>query len=254
MNVRERRALILQLIESEGEVTVRDLSRRAGVSEMTVRRDLEILASRGALVRLHGRAIAPVLRSQEPPFDVRAATASEAKTKIGALAADLIKEGESVILDTGTTTLEVARALGGRRNLTVFTPSLRVATILADEPGIRLMLCGGIVRRGELSLTGDLAVNSFADFRFDTAVIGVGGIDPTAGLTEHNLDDARVKRAEVEAARRIVVVADATKLGRVAFARICPLDQVDVLVTDRSAPSDLITAIEEAGVEVRVPE
>jgi DeoR/GlpR family transcriptional regulator of sugar metabolism len=252
MDVRERRALILQLIETEGEVSVRDLSRRIGVSEMTVRRDLETLASRGALIRLHGRAVAPVSRSYEPPFDVRAGTATEAKARIGALAANLIEEGETVVLDVGTTTLEVARALRGRRNLTVLTPSLRIANVLAEEPGIRLMVCGGILRPGELSLVGDLAVAAFRDFRFDTAVLGVGGIDVTAGLTEYNLEDARVKRAAVETARRILVVADATKLGRVAFARICPLAEIDVLVTDRSAPADLVAAIKEAGVEVRV--
>ncbi|MER3452283.1 MAG: decarboxylase, partial [Acidimicrobiia bacterium] len=228
MNVRERRALILELIESEGEVTVRDLSRRAGVSEMTVRRDLEVLAGRGVLVRLHGRAVAPVLRSYEPPFDVRAGTATQAKVRIGVMTAGLIQDGETVILDSGTTTLEVARALRGRRNITVLTTSLRIANILDQEPGIRLMLSGGIIRPGELSLTGDLTVGALDGLRFDTAIIGVGGIDPAAGVTEYNPDDARVKRAEVAASRRVIVAADAAKLGRVAFARVCALEEVDV--------------------------
>jgi DeoR/GlpR family transcriptional regulator of sugar metabolism len=219
---------------------------------MTVRRDLEVLAGRGALVRLHGRAVAPVPRSYEPPFDVRAGVAPQAKVVIGRVAAGLIEEGETIILDSGTTTLEVARALRGRRNLTVLTPSLRFANTLEQEPGIRLMLSGGIVRPGELSLTGDLAVRALDDLRFDTAVMGVGGIDPSAGVTEYNLEDARVKRAEVAAARRVIVAADASKLGRVAFARVCSLEEVDVLVTDSAAPPELVAAIEEAGVEVRI--
>jgi DeoR/GlpR family transcriptional regulator of sugar metabolism len=252
MDVRERRALILQLIETEGEVSVADMSQRAGVSEMTVRRDLEALEGRGALIRLHGRAVAPVSRSYEPPFDVRVGSAPIAKERIGALAAGLLAEGETVVLDVGTTTLEVARALKGRRNITVLTPSLPIANVLAEDPGIRLMLTGGVLRPGERSLVGDLAVGSFRDYRFDTVVLGVGGIDLEAGLTEYNLDDTRVKRAAIEIARRIVVVADATKLGRVAFARICPLAQVDVLVTDAAAPAELIASIEDAGVEVRL--
>lgn len=252
MDVRERRALILQLIETQGEVSVADVSQRVGVSEMTVRRDLEALEGRGALIRLHGRAVAPVSRSYEPPFDVRVGSAPAAKERIGALAASLLAEGETVVLDVGTTTLEVARALKGRRNITVLTPSLPIANVLAEEPGIRLMLTGGVLRPGERSLVGDLAVGSFRDYRFDTVVLGVGGIDLEAGLTEYNLDDTRVKRAAIEIARRIIVVADATKLGRVAFARICPLAQVDVLVTDGAAPADLIASLEDAGVEVRL--
>jgi DeoR/GlpR family transcriptional regulator of sugar metabolism len=252
VDLQERRALILQLIESQGEVSVSDLSRRADVSEMTIRRDLEVLEGRGLLVRLHGRAIAPVSRSYEPPFDLRVGSASSAKQQIGALAAGLITEGETVILDVGTTTLEVARALSGRRNITVLTPSLPIANVLAEDPGIRVMVTGGVLRPGERSLVGDLAVASFREFRFDTVVLGVGGIDLAAGLTEYNLDDARVKRAALEIARRIVVVADATKLGRVAFARICPVEQVDILVTDRNAPADLVASLEDAGVEVRL--
>ncbi len=146
----------------------------------------------------------------------------------------------------------MARALKGRRNITVLTPSLPIANVLAEDPGIRLMLSGGVLRPGERSLVGDLAVGSFRDYRFDTVVLGVGGIDLEAGLTEYNLDDTRVKRAAIEIARRIIVVADATKLGRVAFARICPLAQVDVLVSDAGAPADLVASIEDAGVEVRL--
>lgn len=251
MKLRERRALILNLVERESGLSVGELSRRCGVSQMTIRRDLEALGRRGILIRMHGRAVAAGSRSYEPPFDVRVASASQAKARIGALCAELFSDGETVILDVGTTTLEVARALHGRRNLTVLTASLHVAEVLAEEPGIRVMMTGGILRPGEQSLIGDLAEGSFRDLRFDTLVLGVGGIDPEAGLTEYNLDDARVKRAAVEVARRVVVVADSSKLGRVAFARICPLSRVDILVTDQSAPADSLAAIAELGVTVR---
>ena len=252
MNLRERRALILDLIAKHGEISVADVSHRVGVSEMTTRRDLATLEKRGALVRLHGRAVAPVSRSYEPPLEVRRDHAPFAKERIGRAAAHLIAEGETVILDTGTTTCEVARALVGRRNITVLTTSLVIAELLADEPGIRVMLPGGVIRRGERSLVGDLAVQSFGQFRFDTVVLGVGGIDVEVGLTEYNLEDAQVKRAAIATGRRLIVVADASKLGRVAFARICPLGRVDVLVTDDSAPPDTLAALEAAGLEVLV--
>ena len=252
MDVRERRALILTILETEGEVSVIDLSRRTTVSEMTVRRDLDALERRGVLVRLHGRAVAATSRSYEPPFDVRVAEAGDAKERIGAACAGLITEGETVVLDVGTTTLAVAHALKGRRNITVLTASLPIANVLAEEPGIRVMLTGGVLRPGERSLVGDLAVKSFRDFRFDVVVLGVGGIDIRDGLTEYNLDDARVKRAAIEIGRRLIVVADASKLGRVAFAHICPIERVDLLVTDTTAAPDVVASLGDAGLEVRL--
>jgi DeoR/GlpR family transcriptional regulator of sugar metabolism len=150
----------------------------------------------------------------------------------------------------GTTTLEVAKGLRGRWNITVLTPSLRAAEVLADEAGIRLMLTGGVVRSGERSLVGDHAERAFADLRFDTFVMGVGGIEAQAGLTEFNLEDARVKRAALASAQRCVVVADSSKLGRVAFAGICPLEDIDVLVTDAEAAPDDLAPVEAADVEV----
>lgn len=245
--------MVLELLDARGEVTVAELSARAGVSEMTVRRDLGALERHGALKRVHGGAITAVSRSYEPPFAVRAKRRIEVKETLGRLAADLVSDGESLVLDVGTTTLEVARALKGRRNITILTPNLWAADVLADEPGIRLMVTGGMVRPGERSLVGDLAERAFGELRFDTFFMGVGGIDERAGLTEFNLDDARVKRAALASARRCVVMADASKLGKVAFARICPLERVDVIVTESGISADMVAPLSAAGVEVVVP-
>ena len=231
-------------------MTVAEVSVLTEVSEMTVRRDLEALERQGALKRVHGGAISAVSSSYEPPFSVRAQRARAAKERIGEVAAGLLGEGETVILDVGTTALEVAESLRGRWNISIMTPSLRAGEVLADESGIRLMLTGGVVRAGERSLVGDHAERAFADLRFDTFVMGVGGIEGQAGLTEFNLDDARVKRAALARARRCVVVADSSKLGRVAFAGICPLEQVDVVVTDAQAAPDDLAPLEAADVEV----
>lgn len=250
MDVRLRRELVLELLERKGRVTVAEVSAVAEVSEMTVRRDLEALERDGALKRVHGGAISAVSTSYEPPFAVRMQRATTAKERIGRAAAALIREGETVILDVGTTTLEVAKALQGRRNIRILTPSLRAADILADEGGIHLIVTGGVVRPGERSLIGDHAERAFADLRFDTFVMGVGGIERRAGLTEFNLDDAGVKRAALASSQRCLVVADSSKLGRVAFAGICPLDRMDVLVTDAQAAPDDLAPLEAADVEV----
>jgi DeoR/GlpR family transcriptional regulator of sugar metabolism len=250
MDVRVRRELLLELLERKGRVMVSEISALAEVSEMTVRRDLEALEREGALKRVHGGAISVVSTSYEPPFGARARRNIAAKERIGRVAGDLLQEGETVILDVGTTPLEVAKSLRGRRKLTVLTPSLRAAEVLAEEPGIRLMMTGGVVRPGERSLVGDYAERAFSELRFDTFVMGVGGIHAEAGLTEFNLDDARVKRGALQSAQRCVVVADSSKLGRIAFALICPLEKVDVVVTEADAAPDELAPLEAADVEV----
>jgi DeoR/GlpR family transcriptional regulator of sugar metabolism len=250
MDVRNRRNLVLQLLEQQGEVSVSNISLSAGVSEMTIRRDLDALAQDGLLKRVHGGAIGVVSRSYEPPFAARIERNFELKRKIGEAAASLVGDGETLILDVGTTVLETARALRSRHNLTVLTASIRAMDLLAGGEGIQLMSTGGVVRRGEMSLVGDLAERAFDDLRFDSFVMGVGGIDLKEGLTEFNPEDARVKKHALMSARRCIVVADHTKLGKIAFSRIAPLDRVDVLVTDRRADSEILDGFRSVDVEV----
>lgn len=253
MTAASRRHLaIVDLLEVDRKVSVGELSQRFGVSEMTVRRDLESLEQAGALSRVHGGAVTAQSRAYEPPFALRAVRNVEAKERIGVAAAALLHEGETVVLDAGTTTLAVARALKGRRNLRLMVLSLHLADLLVDEPGLTVMLGGGTARAGERSLIGHLAERSFAELRFDTVVLTVGGVDLDGGVTEYNLDDAAVKRAAFASARRCIAVADASKLGRTAFARVCSIEHLDVLVTDASAaPADL-AKFRDAGVEIIV--
>jgi DeoR/GlpR family transcriptional regulator of sugar metabolism len=252
MELQVRREIVLELLQERGEVSVAELSERAGVSPMTIRRDLEVLEQDGALRRVHGGAISLASRGYAAPYSVRAKRDVEAKERIGQAAAALLAERETIILDVGTSTLQVARALHRRRNLTVLTPSLQIANILSRNRGIRLMLTGGTVASGELSLVGDLAEEAFARLRFDTFVMGVGGIDVEAGCTEYSPDDARVKRAALACVQRCIVVADSSKLGKVTFAQVCPLNRVDLLVTDAGAAPDDLAALEAEHVEVVV--
>ena len=247
-----RREIALELLQERGEVSVAELSERAAVSPMTIRRDLEVLEQEGVLRRVHGGAISLASRGYAAPYSVRAKRDVTVKERIGQATAVLLAERETVILDVGTTTLQVARALHRRRNLTVLTPSLQIANVLSRNKGIRLMLTGGTLAPGELSLVGDLAEEAFSRLRFDTFVMGVGGIDVEAGCTEYSLDDARVKRAALACVRRCIVVADSSKLGKVTFAQVCPLDRVDLLITDGGAAKDDLAALEAERVEVVV--
>ena len=251
MSAADRHEQILEVLERDGRLSVSEFSAHMDVSEMTVRRDLQVLEERGALARVHGGAVPVQSRSYEPPFAVRALRNAEAKRRIGEAAAALLQDGETVVLDGGTTMLEVARALRGRE-LRVLAVNLRVAAVLVDEPGISLMVSGGSVRPDEQSFVGPLAERAFADLAFDTLVLAAGGVDGRTGVTDYRLEDASLKRAALASARRCIVVADAGKLGDVVFARICPLAYVDVLVTDDGAPPALLAELREADVEVVV--
>lgn len=221
-----------------------------GVSEMTVRRDLEQLENQGLCERVHGGAVPAVSRSYEPPFGVRAEQRVDAKARIGKAVAAMLADHETVLLDIGTTTLEVARALKSHRGLTVVTHSLRIASELAEERGLRVICLGGIVRPGEQSLVGRSTEEAMQQFYVDVCVLGVGGLDADAGLTEFNLDDAAIKRVAIERGRRVIVATDAAKLGAVAFAAIAPVDVVDTVVTDAPADHPEVDRLVQAEVAV----
>jgi DeoR/GlpR family transcriptional regulator of sugar metabolism len=153
-------------------------------------------------------------------------------------------------LDVGTTTLEVAKCIAGMQNLTVITSGLRIAAVLANSSGIRLIVSGGILRDGEQSMVGHLAERALQDFNVDKAFIGVGGLDPLNGLTEFNLDDTLVKRVIIEHAKKVIVVADSSKLGRTCLNAVAPLSRVDVLVTDADAPQEVVALLRQRGIQV----
>ncbi len=246
----ERREAVQKHLTAQGEAGFTELAEMFNVSEMTIRRDLELLELDGLVRRVRGGAISVVSRAYEPPFSVRALTASAAKEAIGKAAALLVNDGDTIVLDVGTTTLALARALHGKHGITVVTPSLPVAVELGPNPDIRVIVTGGQVRSDELSLTGGMAEDTFSMLNCDHAFIGIAGVRSQPGLTEYNPFDARVKRAAIGAARRVVALADASKLGRVAFTTVVPLSAVDVLVTDAEASHHELLEIAAAGVEV----
>ncbi|MFG2890436.1 DeoR/GlpR family DNA-binding transcription regulator [Streptomyces sp. NPDC048248] len=245
-----RLTLITQALRESERLSVAELAALTGASEMTVRRDLEQLAEQGVLERFRGGARSLVLRGEEPPFGLRAREGTAVKERIAAEVAALIADRESVVLDSGTTCLEVARALR-ERPLTVMPLSLHAANALVGAPSLKLLLPGGEPRPGELAVTGPLAEASLAALRFDTAVIGCCGLTPGDGVTAYDLADAAIKRAAIASARRVIAVADATKLSRTALAFVAAASALDVLVTDTDAPDEAVDALVAAGVAVR---
>jgi DeoR/GlpR family transcriptional regulator of sugar metabolism len=246
----QRRDAVQRRLTAHGEAGFAELAEEFGVSEMTIRRDLEMLEAEGLARRVRGGAISVVSRAYEPPFAVRTSTAADAKEAIGVAAAALINDGDTVIIDVGTTTMALARAMHGKHGVTVVTASLPIAVELGTDPDIRVVVTGGQVRAGELSLTGGMAEDAFGGLNCDLAFIGIAGICASPGLSEYNPEDARVKQAAIGAARRVIVLADASKLGRVAFSTVAPLPSVDVLVTEATADHPVAQEIAAAGVSI----
>jgi len=246
----ERRRAIIEIIEIQNSVTVANLCERLDVSEMTVRRDLRMLNNEGLIQRVHGGAVSRRGRSYETPFRIRETVNKEKKLAIASETLKLICEGDSLAIDVGTTTLCVAEGLVGIPNLTVVTSSLHVANVLSDAPNMRVILSGGILRDQEKSMVGHIAERVYSDFHVDKAIIGIGGINVTNGLTEYNLEDALVKRAILENSEQNIILTDSTKLGRKVFSQVASLSVVDVIITDWNAPDEIINELEELGIEV----
>ncbi|MET9498839.1 DeoR/GlpR family DNA-binding transcription regulator [Streptomyces sp. NPDC006552] len=251
MSNTDRHKLIAKAVRDSGDITVQELAELTGASEMTIRRDLDALSAQGVLERVRGGARTLLLRGEEPPFALRAHEAVEAKRRIAAEVSALVADGESVLLDSGTTCLEVARLLR-ERPVTVMPLSLQAICLLGETPGpATLMLPGGQPRASEGALTGPLTLASLAALRFDTAVVGCCGLSAADGLTAYDLDDSAVKKAGIAVARRTIVAADGGKLGRSAFAYVGPSTLLHTLVTDSTAPADEVAALEAAGTIVR---
>jgi DeoR/GlpR family transcriptional regulator of sugar metabolism len=239
MLARQRQELILDAVRTTGGVRVSELVERLGVSDMTVRRDIDVLATRGLVTRVHGGATAAGSSVDEPGFAAKSGLHTAAKQAIAAAAAALIEPGASVALSAGTTTHAVASVLLTVPRLTVVTNSLRVAEVLHESPrdDLTVVLTGG-ERTPSDALVGPVAVAALRRLHVDWLLMGVHGMDAEAGFTTPNLVEAETNRALVASARRVAVVADNSKWGVVGLSTIATLDEVDVVVTDAGLEED----------------
>lgn len=249
---KQRQQAIAEVIARNGQATVEGLCHEFAVSPATIRRDLDELDTQGVVIRTHGGAMRISQAVPELPVLQRGSDQGEAKRRIGKAAAASIPEGATVFIASGTTTLEIARALVSRTNLTVITNALNVAWVLADAPGITLVICGGVLRRSELSLLGHLTNQALSELHTDIVFIGAHAVSIEHGLSSDNLAEVMTDRAILDIGVQRVLVVDHSKFGKFATARVVPLSAVQIAISDDALGAALIAQIHEQGVEVIV--
>jgi len=249
MNRAARLSAILERLADGGSLGVTELADDLAVSPATVRRDLVMLEQQRLLARTHGGAVAHAV-SYELPLRYKGVRHAEDKRRIAREAATYVSEGMAIGLTGGTTATEVARALADRQKLTIVTNALNIASELAVRPKLKLIVTGGVIRSESYELSGPIAESSLAGLNLDIAFIGVDGIDVKAGCTTHQEVEAHTNGVMISRARRVIVVTDSSKIGKVAFAQICEITEVSGLITDQPDDTDAVRALTESGVSV----
>lgn len=248
----ERRQGIARIVQDRTRASVAELSAMFSVSEVTIRNDLAMLEAQGRLIRTHGGAIAGGRSRAELAFEVRERVHRAEKARIGAEAAGLVHDGDSIALDASTTALHVARNLKSRKELTVVTNGIRTASELAGRPGITVLMPGGAVRWEAYSLVGRWGTVMLRQVNIQKVFVGAVGFTLDEGLTDVNAEEAEIKRAMVASAKDVIGVFDHTKWNRVALATFCPADQLRLVISDNKAPAEMVAAVRELGVKVRL--
>src|SRR6187455_1792369 len=250
--VEERRRKILDLVEKQARVTVEELVSRFGVSAVTVRGDLDALSQSGAVVRSHGGALKRVGALQDVPINVKETLHHGEKVRIGHAAAQLIRDNEIVMLDSGTTTAEVARHIKflKLKSLTVITNALNIAMELANLPHLRVIMIGGILRQMSYSLVGPHAEHTLKGLNADRLFLGVDGLDPEIGLSTPDVLEAQLNASMIRVSREVIVVADSTKFARRSLSVIAGLDTVHKVITDDRVSPEMVAALESHNIEV----
>lgn len=247
----ERRQEILRQVEQRGRVSVAELSQQLGVSEVTIRADLQALAGRNLIIRTHGGAI-PAGNMVELALALRRQRQVQEKSRIGQAAAALVLDGDAVFLDSSSTALAIVQHLKNHRHLTIITNSLVIAQELQDAPGIRVVMSGGTLQRETASLIGVDGLEFLRKFNIQKGFFGAHGLNLPEGLTDVSADEAEVKRALVNVCRQTIAVLDATKWGRVGLASFARPEQIQTVITDAHAPADLMKQVQAAGMEIVV--
>lgn len=242
---------ILEVLRRDGQAHVGRLANRFGVSTVTIRTDLEYLEHQGLLRRTRGGAVPAEAKRFELPLEETRQVHAREKERIGRHAAGLVRDGETIIVDVGSTTTELARALSpSLRNVVVITSGLNIALLLESHPGITVIVTGGTLRPLQHSLVNPYGSLLLQEINADKAFIGCNGVHPDKGFTNTNLQEAEIKRAMIEAARETIVLADHSKIMQVAAARIGPLEAAHLLITDRKAKNEDLELLRQRGLEV----
>jgi DeoR family transcriptional regulator, aga operon transcriptional repressor len=251
--VEERRRRISDLVREQGRATVEELAERFGTSLVTIRADLSNLESSGVLIRTHGGALPPV-DDADHPLTVKQLQHHAEKVRIGQAAAELIQDGETIILDSGTTTEEIARQIRKADfvGINVITNALNIALVLIDVPFVRLIMPGGILRRESKSLSGHMAEAAMDNLQADRLYLGADGLDPEIGVMTPHLAEAELNAKMIRISRQVVAVADSSKLQRRNISLIAKVEQLHMLITDTAASAEAVEALRARGVEVKL--
>lgn len=245
----ERYVKITEILSQRSSIKVNELAELFGVSESTIRRDLREMEAKGLLSRTHGGAVNIDRTKFEPTFREKEDARHSDKVSIGKTAARLIEDGDTIILDAGTTTLEIARSITAK-NIIVITNSIDIAAILSEKNDIEVIVTGGTVRPITRAMVGRITENVIKDFRVDKAFIGTNGISVEEGLTTPNYIEAQAKRSMMNAARKVIVAADSSKFNKVYFSVISPISMVSTIITSSDIDEDTVRDFENADIEV----
>lgn len=248
----ERRREITSLLKSRGSVQVLALSEMFAVSMQTIRKDLQYLEEHGIATRAYGGAISSdvVNTNAEPPIEAKRVSHTEEKERIGQLAASMVKPGQSIMLDSGTTALQIARFLPDEEDITVVTNDFDVLSVLAQKRNIKIVMLGGELRRKNMAFYGAQTVAALDDLLLDKLFLGVDGFDVERGITTHHEAEAQLNRKMVETAREVIAVTDASKFGKVCLHRIIDISGINALITDAGAPALIDEAAQRLGIKL----
>ncbi len=246
----ERRRKIGEILAREGRVTVNELSKLFGVTSVTIRSDLDTMAAEGALIRDRGGAIAHTSTTLVVAFEKRAVQNREQKRLIGKMASSLVNDRETIIMDAGSTVMEMAHSLPSEKPCTIVTTALNVAARVGALQNVNVLIAGGSLSRETISTVGALAERDLENLIVDKLFLSTQAFDAEHGLTDDSFDIARVKAAMIRSARRVILLADSSKWGNSAFAKIAPLGEIDVLITDRGLSLEAQKIIQRFGVEI----
>ena len=252
--INERRRYILDQIAKDGFVKVAELAKTLGVTQVTIRKDLNHLETYGALQRAHGSAIQPVHQNTDPGLNVQKLINFEQKQKIAEVAASLIKSDDSIFLASGSTITVFAENLKPKGKLNVVSISVNISAHLGDIPGITVMQVGGVLYGNTLSVLGAEASKTIENLYCSKVFFGVDGIDLEYGLTCGTGEEASITQKMMNSSQTTIVLADSSKIGKRGFARICDIADVDILITDSGMPMDIRRKIEDLGVKLIIAE
>ena len=250
----QRQDQIVKMILENRMVKASDLIKKFHVSMETIRRDLEQLEKEGKLTRVFGGAVAKSMQGVEPSYTFREIKNYEKKLAIGRTAAQLVEDGDTLIVDLGTTTLEFVKFLRDKKDLTVFTNCIQHAVELSKNPNIKIIMLGGTVRAGELSTSGFLAEESIDRFHVDKVFLGVGGFTLPFGIGDYNVEESNLRRHYISHAQKVIALADYSKFGVSTLSQVCAVDKIDILVTDEETDKKMVAQLRRSGVEVIVAE